>query len=83
MKEDLQYLRERVDTIGETLTRNTVILEQNTKSLEEHMRQTIAIEKRVTYMEEKRKFTKWLVYIMGLLGTASGAIISLKQLLGK
>lgn len=81
--EDRLYLRERVDGIAETLTRNTVILEQNTESLKDHMKQTRLIEKRVLMLEENRKFRKWLVYILGLITTVAGAILVIKQLLGK
>lgn len=80
---DRQYLRERVDHIADTLSRNTVILEQNTESLKEHMQQTALIAKRVTMLEEGRKFVKWLGYILGLIATVAGAILAVRQLLGK
>lgn len=81
--EDRLYLRERVDHISDILSRNTVILEQNTESLKEHMQQTRLIERRVRMLEETRKFGKWLVYLIGLITTVGGAILVVKQLFGR
>lgn len=77
---DLQYLRERIDGVADTLSRNTVILEANTKSLEEHMRRTDLLERRVEVALIPVKVAKWLGYIIGLLGTGAGAILAIKQL---
>lgn len=81
MHEDLQYLRERVDSIADVLTRNTVVLEQNTDSLKEHMKQTGLIARRVQLLEETGKFMKWLGVIIACLSTAVGAILGISQLL--
>lgn len=71
-----------MDGIAEVLTRNTVILEENTTSLKEHMYRTDLLEKRVDAHEIPFKSIKWLCYILGLIGTAAGSILAIRQLIG-
>ncbi len=78
---DIQYLRERMDEVSEVLTRNTVILEQNTDSLKEHMRRTAALEGQMETALIPIKLAKWLGIIITCLGTAIGAILGITQLL--
>lgn len=78
MKEDIQYLRERVDGIGETLAKNTAILEQNTESLKEHMRRTELLEKHMDVALIPIKATKWLVSVAAAIATIYSAIQLLK-----
>lgn len=88
MQNDITYLRDRVDGIAEVLieqskqlTRNTVILELNTESLQEHMRRTEALEKQMDVALIPVKGLKWLGILITLLGTAIGAILGISELI--
>lgn len=80
LKDELAYVRGRVDEMAETLVKNTVILEANTESLREHMRRTDLLEKQMETALIPIKVGKLLGYIIGLLGTAVGGILGLYQL---
>lgn len=79
MKEEMQYIRERVDGIAGTLARNTAILEANTESLKEHMRRTELLEQNMETALLPIRAAKILGYILGLLGTIGGAILAWSQ----
>lgn len=69
MDSDMQYLRDRVDGIADTLSRNTVILENNTESLKEHMRRTAALEEQMQVALLPIKVARILAWVIGVLGT--------------
>lgn len=81
MKDDIQYLRSRVDHIADTQSRQTAILEKNTESLAEHMRRTEALENRVEDHEFPFKVMRFIAYGLGLIATIAGAILSIQSLL--
>lgn len=83
MQNDLNYLRERIDVISDVLTRNTVILEKNTESLQEHMRRTDILEQQMQTALIPVKTAKILGYIIGLLTTTAGAILGIWELFRK
>lgn len=78
---DLQYVRERVDSIAVTQAMHGVILEKNTESLVEHMRRTEALEKIIMDHDFLFKLVKFAIYGFGLIGTIAGAILAIRQLL--
>lgn len=77
-KEDIQYLRQRVDGIGETLAKNTAILEQNTDSLREHMRRTELLEKQMDTALLPIRAIKWLASVVIAIGSIYSVIKLLK-----
>ena len=78
---EFTYLRERIDSISDTLSKNTAILESNTESLREHMRRTAMLEEQMEMALIPIQFIKWSVYVLGVLGTIAGAAAGLWQLL--
>lgn len=69
MHEDLQYLRERVDGIADTLAKNTAVLEANTSSLREHMRRTELLETRVERLYHYKYMVAGAVAIIAAFGS--------------
>lgn len=76
MKEELQYIRERVDEIAETTARHAAILDRNTDSLEQHMKRTEQNEKLI------EELMRYRYYLLGF--TAAFVVIApvLWKLLG-
>lgn len=80
MKEDIQYLRQRVDGIADVLTKNTTVLEANTESLKEHMKRTELLEEQMETALIPIKASKILAYVLGFIGTIAGAVVGLHEL---
>lgn len=80
MQKEFAYLRERVDSISDTLSKNTAILESNTESLREHIRRTEILEEQMDTALLPIRVTKGALYILGVIGTIAGAVLALWQL---
>ena len=67
MKEELQYIRTRVDEIASSVARHEAILERNTDSLEAHMKRTAQNEQMI------QELMRYRYYLLGF--TAAFALL--------
>jgi len=80
---EFTYLRERIDQIADTLSKNTAILESNTESLKEHIRRTDLLEQQMDTALLPIHFMRWLAYGIGVVLTVAGTVLGIWQLIGK
>lgn len=78
-RDEMQYVRSRVDGIADTLAHNTAILEKNTESLKEHMRRTEILETQMETALIPIKSVKILAYIFGLITAIGSGIMAVMQ----
>lgn len=74
MKDEIQYIRGRVDSIADVLARNTVVLEKNTESLQEHMRRTEILEEQMDTALIPIKVGKVAVWVVGILSAVATVV---------
>ena len=71
MKEELSYIRGRVDEIADSVSRHEVILDRNTSSLEQHMKRTdqneVMIQELMRYRYYLLGFTAAFVLLVPLV----------------
>lgn len=71
---ELETLHEHVVEIYRVLERNTVILEQNTKSLEDHIRRTNLLEEQMRSALLPVQLLRALGVLLGTLAAVAGII---------
>lgn len=65
MKEELVYIRTRVDEIADSVARHEVILDRNTSSLEQHMKRT---EQNELLIQELMRYRYYLLGFVAAFG---------------
>jgi hypothetical protein len=75
--DEIQYIRQRLDDVSDTLSRHTVILEANTESLREHMRRTDLLEKQVDVALIPIRVSRAALVVLGVLGSIAGAAVGI------
>lgn len=77
---DIRYIRSRLDTVAETQAEHSIILEENADDLAEHIRRTEMLEEQMETALLPIKIMKWAGAVIGVLGTAVGIAVTIKQL---
>lgn len=73
----LEKLSDKVDNISSEQIRQSVVLEYNTKVLEEHERRSTASEDRLALLEKDAQFFRNFIVIMTALGSLGIALVKI------